>query len=70
LQLRGTAPTTNPHVDAAGNLLAFNGEVFGGLQGLAPGGNDGAALLAALGRCRDAAGDWDSWSYGQNSGQG
>lgn len=48
LQLRGSEPLLEPvHRDAAGNILLWNGEIFGGL-GVPPGANDGAALLAAL----------------------
>jgi asparagine synthetase B (glutamine-hydrolysing) len=47
LQLRGSSPSTSPLQDSSGNVLCFNGEVFGGLD-LAEGGNDGNALLAAL----------------------
>lgn len=49
LQLRGSQPSTSPLVDEQGNVLCFNGEVFGGLD-VAPGSNDGKAVLAALAR--------------------
>jgi len=47
LQLRGNRRSTSPLVDSQGNVLCFNGEVFAGLD-IAPGGNDGKALLEAL----------------------
>ena len=49
LQLRGLeAPSAVPlHDTASGNVLCFNGEVFGGLN-VADGQNDGLALLHAL----------------------
>jgi asparagine synthetase B (glutamine-hydrolysing) len=51
LQLRGAAASSSPLAHpATGNVLLFNGEVFGGL-GVAPGANDAAALLAALSSC-------------------
>jgi len=48
LQLRGAAPSAAPLVDAEGNVLCFNGEVFGGLPGLGRRDNDASALLQAL----------------------
>ena len=48
LQLRGTQPGSTPLVDAAGNVLLFNGQLFGGGVEVPPGRNDAAALLAAL----------------------
>jgi hypothetical protein len=47
LQLRGSSPSTSPLQDSSGNVLCFNGEVFGGLD-VPEGGNDGKCLLAAL----------------------
>jgi hypothetical protein len=47
LQLRGSSPSTSPLQDSSGNVLCFNGEVFGGLD-VPDGGNDGKCLLAAL----------------------
>lgn len=47
LQLRGNSPSTSPLADANGNVLCFNGEVFGGLE-VPEGSNDGQCLLAAL----------------------
>ncbi|KAK9835136.1 hypothetical protein WJX81_000522 [Elliptochloris bilobata] len=47
LQLRGAEPVQPPLQDAAGNVLLFNGEVFGGLR-VEGGQNDGIALLDVL----------------------
>jgi hypothetical protein len=52
LQLRGRSPSTCPLQDSQGNLLAFNGEIFGGLH-VPAGCNDGHALLDALSSCAD-----------------
>ena len=48
LQLRGDEPSASPLVDGAGNVLCFNGEIFGGLEGLSLRENDSKALLRAL----------------------
>lgn len=49
LQLRGAAPSSNPHAcPATCTVLVFNGEVFGGLE-VPRGANDGQLLLGALG---------------------
>ena len=49
LQLRGSTPSASPLVDVRGNVLAFSGEIFGGVAGAASGAeNDAAALLAAF----------------------
>lgn len=50
LQLRGVVPSASPLVDAAGNALVFNGQIFGGGLAVPPGTNDGQALLQALGQ--------------------
>ncbi|MED6157287.1 hypothetical protein PIB30_021937 [Stylosanthes scabra] len=50
LQLRGTNPLVQPLVDASGNVLVYNGEIFGGLD-LASDRNDAEFLMQALGRC-------------------
>lgn len=58
LQLRGSSAAGSPLVDGAGNVLCFNGEVFGGLH-VPPAANDAACLLDALARLladADAAG--------------
>ncbi|KAK3282635.1 hypothetical protein CYMTET_9632 [Cymbomonas tetramitiformis] len=48
LQLRGDAASAMPLMDSSGNMLLFNGEIFGGLS-VPPGENDAEALLRALG---------------------
>ncbi|CAF2090534.1 unnamed protein product [Brassica napus] len=47
LQLRGTSPIIQPLVDSSGNILAYNGEVFGGIE-LSSFDNDTEVLLEAL----------------------
>ncbi|GJP30763.1 hypothetical protein CLOM_g6057 [Closterium sp. NIES-68] len=42
---------TQPLMDQHGNVLLFNGEIFGGLPGLQPSENDSLALLSALSSC-------------------
>jgi asparagine synthetase B (glutamine-hydrolysing) len=68
LQLRGSARSTSPLVDAQGNVLCFNGEVFAGLA-IPPGDNDGKALLAALAAAAAATaeGAADCATRGSNS---
>ena len=48
LQLRGAAPSSSPLRDATGNLLLFNGQVFGGGLAVPPGAHDAQLLLGAL----------------------
>ena len=50
LQIRGSGMSASPLVDVDGNALAFNGEVFEGLEeiGLSRSQNDTRALLSAL----------------------
>ena len=50
LQLRGhEPPTAVPLLDTvSGDVLCFNGEIFGGLDSLSACQNDGMALLEAL----------------------
>ena len=50
LQLRGELPSATPLVDADGNVLCFNGEIFDGLDGLGSRENDAKVLLDALGK--------------------
>ncbi|OVA00814.1 Class II glutamine amidotransferase domain [Macleaya cordata] len=50
LQLRGITPVYQPLVDASGNILVYNGEIFAGLH-LDRDSNDAETLLHALGRC-------------------
>ncbi|VVB04011.1 unnamed protein product [Arabis nemorensis] len=47
LQLRGTNPIVQPLVDSSGNILAYNGEVFGGIE-LNSYDNDTEVLLKTL----------------------
>jgi asparagine synthetase B (glutamine-hydrolysing) len=49
LQLRGDTPCslTPLHDTSSGDILCYNGEIFGGLE-VVPGQNDGIALLHAL----------------------
>ncbi|KAL7240684.1 hypothetical protein ACSBR2_006354 [Camellia fascicularis] len=50
LQLRGINPIFQPLVDAAGNILVYNGEIFGGIY-LSSDSNDGEILMESLGKC-------------------
>ncbi|PKU81136.1 asparagine synthetase domain-containing protein 1 [Dendrobium catenatum] len=50
LQLRGLSPVPQPLEDASGNLLVYNGEIFGGIH-VADGSNDLELLLHELERC-------------------
>ncbi|KAJ1393927.1 Rossmann-like alpha/beta/alpha sandwich fold [Sesbania bispinosa] len=50
LQLRGTVPLVQPLVDASGNVLVYNGEIFGGFN-LASDCNDAEFLMQTLGKC-------------------
>ncbi|TKY58944.1 Asparagine synthetase domain-containing protein 1 [Spatholobus suberectus] len=50
LQLRGINPLVQPTVDASGNVLVYNGEIFGGLQ-LASDCSDTEFLMRTLGEC-------------------
>ncbi|KAG0589479.1 hypothetical protein KC19_1G023200 [Ceratodon purpureus] len=54
LSLRGDRPVSQPLKDSAGNILIYNGEIFGGLQ-VQPGENDTLVLMAALGSCCNCA---------------
>lgn len=47
LQLRGSEASTSPLVDTQGDVFAFNGEIYRGLD-LANEGNDAKALFASL----------------------
>lgn len=50
LQLRGRGPVFQPLEDISGNVLVYNGEIFGGIH-VADDSNDAEALLYALERC-------------------
>ncbi|EOA23227.1 hypothetical protein CARUB_v10016858mg [Capsella rubella] len=47
LQLRGTSPIRQPLVDSSGNILVYNGEVFGGIE-LSSYDNDTEVLFKSL----------------------
>ncbi|KAF5449509.1 hypothetical protein F2P56_029947 [Juglans regia] len=50
LQLRGINPIVQPLVDISGNILVYNGEIFGGIY-INSDSNDTEILLQALGKC-------------------
>ncbi|KAF7827969.1 asparagine synthetase domain-containing protein 1 isoform X1 [Senna tora] len=50
LQLRGINPLVQPLVDASGNILVYNGEIFGGIK-IASDCNDAEFLMQTLGKC-------------------
>ncbi|KAK9676036.1 hypothetical protein RND81_11G049600 [Saponaria officinalis] len=50
LQLRGTNPLTQPLVDASGNVLVYNGEIFDGIH-MSSDNNDTEVLLQHLVNC-------------------
>ncbi|KAK3039830.1 hypothetical protein RJ639_027143, partial [Escallonia herrerae] len=50
LQLRGMDPVSQPLVDAFGNILVYNGEIFGGIH-VSSNSNDGEILMQSLGSC-------------------
>ncbi|PKI44423.1 hypothetical protein CRG98_035155, partial [Punica granatum] len=50
LQLRGVSPTLQPFVDEFRNILAYNGEIFGGIP-VERDSNDAEILLQYLGGC-------------------
>ncbi|KAM3359178.1 asparagine synthetase domain-containing protein 1 isoform X1 [Capsicum galapagoense] len=50
LQLRGISPIIQPLVDMSGNILVYNGEIFGGIQ-MSSGSNDTEILMQHLGLC-------------------
>ncbi|CDO72408.1 hypothetical protein BN946_scf184977.g107 [Trametes cinnabarina] len=53
LRLRGDFEVKQPHTDAQGNILCWNGEVFEGLE-VATRENDGMKLFDAFRRCNDS----------------
>ncbi|GMN42017.1 hypothetical protein TIFTF001_011230 [Ficus carica] len=55
LQLRGTNPIIQPLVDSSGNILVYNGEIFGGIY-IGSEDNDAEILLRALESCGDESG--------------
>ncbi|CAN7102235.1 unnamed protein product [Brassica rapa subsp. narinosa] len=56
LQLRGTSPILQPLVDSSGNILAYNGEVFGGIE-LSSFDNDTEVILKSLEKANDLVPD-------------
>ncbi|KAK8659327.1 hypothetical protein V6N13_029532 [Hibiscus sabdariffa] len=50
LQLRGVAPLSQPLVDSSGNILVYNGEMFGGIE-VGSDDNDTEILMQSLGNC-------------------
>ncbi|CAL1395125.1 unnamed protein product [Linum trigynum] len=50
LQLRGRSRVTQPFLDSSGNVLVFNGEIFGGIE-VAHDDNDSEVLLQTLVNC-------------------
>ncbi|CAN4124600.1 unnamed protein product [Withania somnifera] len=50
LQLRGINPIVQPLVDVSGNILVYNGEIFGGIQ-VSSESNDTEILMQHLGLC-------------------
>ncbi|XP_076947218.1 uncharacterized protein LOC143619084 [Bidens hawaiensis] len=50
LQLRGVCPIIQPFVDKSGNILVYNGEVFGGIE-ISNNSNDGEVLIESLSKC-------------------
>ncbi|WOK91635.1 asparagine synthetase domain-containing protein 1 isoform X2 [Canna indica] len=56
LQLRGVSPIFQPLVDSSGNILVFNGEIFGGIH-VSDERNDAETLLHVLESCCYCNGD-------------
>ncbi|XP_016451119.1 uncharacterized protein LOC107775846 [Nicotiana tabacum] len=50
LQLRGVNPIVQPLLDVSGNILVYNGEIFGGIQ-MSSDSNDTEILMQHLGQC-------------------
>ncbi|KAL7196010.1 hypothetical protein ACSBR1_036108 [Camellia fascicularis] len=50
LQLRGINPIIQPLVDASGNILVYDSEIFGGIY-LSSDSTDGEILMESLGKC-------------------
>ncbi|PON64653.1 Asparagine synthase family amidotransferase [Trema orientale] len=50
LQLRGMSPIVQPFLDSSGNILVYNGEIFGGIH-IGSDENDAEVLLRALKEC-------------------
>ncbi|XP_052206075.1 uncharacterized protein LOC127810572 isoform X2 [Diospyros lotus] len=50
LQLRGVTPINQPLVDTSGNILVYNGEIFGGIH-VSSDSNDAEVLMEYLAKC-------------------
>ncbi|KAL6570960.1 hypothetical protein OROGR_000510 [Orobanche gracilis] len=50
LQLRGVKPVSQPLTDAFGNVLVYNGEIYGGIR-IGSDSNDTKILMQSLGQC-------------------
>ncbi|GER31860.1 asparagine synthetase domain-containing protein [Striga asiatica] len=50
LQLRGDIPVSQPVTDAFGNVLVYNGEIYGGIH-IGSDSSDTQALMKSLGQC-------------------
>ncbi|PIA57680.1 hypothetical protein AQUCO_00600423v1 [Aquilegia coerulea] len=61
LQLRGVDPVFQPLVDNLGNVLVYNGEIFGGLH-IDRNSNDAECLMHALAKCCSC--NWDEHETG------
>ncbi|PIN16750.1 hypothetical protein CDL12_10595 [Handroanthus impetiginosus] len=58
LQLRGVNPVVQPLTDEFGNVLVYNGEIFGGID-FNSDSNDSEILLQSLGQCFSCTSDKD-----------
>lgn len=63
LQLRGTNPIIQPLVDASGNILVYNGEIFGGIH-VGSGNNDGDILMQLLEQCCSSVSNQHAGNFG------
>ncbi|KAL0302316.1 UNVERIFIED_CONTAM: Asparagine synthetase domain-containing protein 1 [Sesamum angustifolium] len=61
LQLRGVTPVVQPLTDAFGNVLVYNGEIFGGIN-FSSDSNDTEVLMQSLGQCCSCISHEDSRS--------
>ncbi|XP_073144693.1 uncharacterized protein [Henckelia pumila] len=61
LQLRGVNPVVQPLTDASGNVLVYNGEIFGGIY-MSCDSNDTEVLMQSLGKCCSCISHVDSRS--------
>ncbi|KAK1315940.1 hypothetical protein QJS10_CPA05g01741 [Acorus calamus] len=68
LQLRGTSSVFQPMRDLSGNVLVYNGEIFGGID-VSSDKNDGEILMHELGGCCSCSSDGHTTSC-SNIGKG